>query len=89
MTKAKETSDQAERTKLYEETQVIFKEEAPWADDRPLARCRADEQEGVRAICMSPLGDFTTSTASTSPSKLDDLSGAPRPPRFLSTGRPG
>ena len=31
LTKAKVTSDQAERTKLYEEAQVIFKEQAPWA----------------------------------------------------------
>ena len=30
MTKAKETADVAERTKLYEEAQVIFKREAPW-----------------------------------------------------------
>jgi dipeptide transport system substrate-binding protein len=30
MLKAKQTSDVAERTKLYEEAQVIFKEEAPW-----------------------------------------------------------
>ncbi|MHA6345858.1 ABC transporter substrate-binding protein [Roseivivax sp. CAU 1761] len=29
--KAKVTSDQEERTKLYEEAQVIFKEQAPWA----------------------------------------------------------
>ena len=28
---AKQVSDVAERTKLYEEAQVIFKEEAPWA----------------------------------------------------------
>src|SRR5690606_29208043 len=28
---AKVTSDQAERTKLYEEAQVVFKREAPWA----------------------------------------------------------
>jgi dipeptide transport system substrate-binding protein len=28
--KAKLTTDQAERTKLYEQAQVIFKEEAPW-----------------------------------------------------------
>ncbi|MGI9420460.1 MAG: ABC transporter substrate-binding protein [Geminicoccaceae bacterium] len=27
---AKQVSDQAERTKIYEEAQVIFKEEAPW-----------------------------------------------------------
>ncbi len=30
VTKAKETSDQAERTKLYEQAQVVFKREAPW-----------------------------------------------------------
>ena len=28
--KAKRTSDQAERTKLYEQAQVVFKEQAPW-----------------------------------------------------------
>ena len=28
--KAKRTSDQAERTKLYEQAQVIFKEQSPW-----------------------------------------------------------
>jgi dipeptide transport system substrate-binding protein len=28
---AKVVSDQAERTKLYEQAQVIFKEQAPWA----------------------------------------------------------
>jgi dipeptide transport system substrate-binding protein len=30
VTKAKTISDQAERTKLYEQAQVIFKEQAPW-----------------------------------------------------------
>jgi dipeptide transport system substrate-binding protein len=30
VTKAKATADQAERTKLYEQAQVIFHEEAPW-----------------------------------------------------------
>ena len=30
VTKAKTVSDQAERTKLYEQAQVIFKEQAPW-----------------------------------------------------------
>ena len=29
--KAKVVSDKAERTKLYEEAQVVFKEQAPWA----------------------------------------------------------
>ena len=27
---AKRTADQAERTRLYEEAQVVFKEQAPW-----------------------------------------------------------
>jgi len=31
LVKAKQTSDMAERTKLYEEAQVVFKREAPWA----------------------------------------------------------
>lgn len=31
LVKAKQTSDIAERTKLYEEAQVVFKREAPWA----------------------------------------------------------
>jgi dipeptide transport system substrate-binding protein len=30
VTKAKETSDQAERAKLYEQAQAVFKAEAPW-----------------------------------------------------------
>jgi dipeptide transport system substrate-binding protein len=30
LVEAKRTSDQAERTRLYEEAQVVFKEEAPW-----------------------------------------------------------
>ena len=29
--KAKVTADQAERTKLYEEAQLVFKRENPWA----------------------------------------------------------
>ncbi|WP_316859879.1 ABC transporter substrate-binding protein [uncultured Cohaesibacter sp.] len=31
LVKAKQTTDMAERTKLYEEAQVVFKREAPWA----------------------------------------------------------
>ena len=31
MQKAKQISDQAERTAIYEEAQIIFKQEAPWA----------------------------------------------------------
>jgi dipeptide transport system substrate-binding protein len=29
--KAKQTADVGERTKLYEQAQVVFKREAPWA----------------------------------------------------------
>ena len=46
--KAKGTSDQAERTKLYEQAQVIFKEQAPWATIAHSLADRADEQEGER-----------------------------------------
>ena len=31
LVKAKQISDVAERTKLYEQAQLIFKEEAPWS----------------------------------------------------------
>ena len=31
ITKARATADKAERTKLYEEAQVVFKDQAPWA----------------------------------------------------------
>ncbi len=45
VTKAKETADQAERTKLYEEAQVVSEREAPWDTlDHSLGR-RADAQE--------------------------------------------
>ena len=30
LVQAKQTADVAERTRLYEEAQVVFKEEAPW-----------------------------------------------------------
>ena len=46
--KAKRSSDQAERTKLYEQAQVILHQEAPWASDRPLGGVHADAQEGHR-----------------------------------------
>ena len=55
VTKAKEASDQAERTKLYEEAQVVFKEQAPWATIAhstvfmPLAK-------NVTGYKMDPLG---------------------------------
>jgi len=58
VTKAKETSDQAERTKLYEEAQVVFKREAPWATlDHSLAIVPMRKE--VEGFVQSPLGDFT------------------------------
>lgn len=56
--KAKVTSDQAERTKLYEQAQVIFKKEAPWATiDHSLSV--VPMRKGVTGFTQSPLGDFT------------------------------
>ena len=58
LAKAKATADVAERTKLYEQAQVIFKDQAPWATlDHstqyvPMAK-------NVTGFTMSPLGDFT------------------------------
>jgi dipeptide transport system substrate-binding protein len=58
LSKAKATSDQAERTKLYEEAQVIFKDQAPWAT---LAHSTqyVPMAKNVDGFVMSPLGDFT------------------------------
>ena len=57
VTKAKETSDVAERTKLYEQAQVIFKKEAPWATiDHSLAVVPMRKE--VTGFVQSPLGDF-------------------------------
>ncbi len=56
--KAKVTSDQAERTKLYEEAQVVFKREAPWATlDHSLSVVPMRKE--VSGFVQSPLGDFT------------------------------
>ena len=56
--KAKVTSDKAERTKLYEEAQVIFKREAPWATlDHSLSVVPMRKE--VSGFVQSPLGDFT------------------------------
>ena len=56
--KAKETSDPAERTKLYEEAQVVFKREAPWATlDHSLSIVPMRKE--VTGFVQSPLGDFT------------------------------
>jgi dipeptide transport system substrate-binding protein len=56
--KAKVTSDQAERTKLYEQAQAVFKKDAPWATiDHSLAV--VPMRKGVTGFTQSPLGDFT------------------------------
>ncbi|MDF1621242.1 ABC transporter substrate-binding protein [Pseudothioclava nitratireducens] len=61
ISQAKQTSDPAERTRLYEEAQVIFKDQAPWATIAhstqyvPMAK-------NVEGFMMSPLGDFTFET---------------------------
>lgn len=58
LAKAKAASDPDERTKLYEQAQAIFKDQAPWATlDHstqyvPMAK-------NVTGFTMSPLGDYT------------------------------
>jgi len=61
LAKAKVTSDQAERTKLYEEAQVIFKDQAPWAT---LAHSTqyVPMSSKVTGFVQSPLGDFVFDT---------------------------
>ncbi len=57
VTKAKEASNQEERTKLYEEAQVVFKKNAPWATlDHSLSI--VPMRKGVEGFHQSPLGDF-------------------------------
>ena len=65
---AKVTADQAERTKLYEEAQVVFKREAPWAtlDHSLVVMPMSKKVSGYRAWTRSA---SIASTASTSPSK--------------------
>ncbi len=52
---AKKTSDQAERTKLYEEAQVIFKREAPWFTVAHSVQFRPVRKEVV-GFKIHPLG---------------------------------
>jgi len=61
VTKAQEETDVAERTKLYEQAQVVFKREAPWATlDHSLAI--VPMRKAVEGFVQSPLGDFTFDT---------------------------
>jgi dipeptide transport system substrate-binding protein len=54
---AKQTTDVAERTRLYEEAQVVFKREAPWVTlDHSLAVVPMRKE--VTGFVQSPLGDF-------------------------------
>lgn len=51
----------AERTRLYEEAQVIFKDRAPWATlDHSTQYVPMSTK--VSGFVMSPLGDFTFAT---------------------------
>jgi dipeptide transport system substrate-binding protein len=56
--KAQVTSDQAERTKLYEQAQVIFKEQDPWIT---IAHSLATVpmSKGVTGFKIDPLGHFS------------------------------
>ena len=53
--KAKQTANVAERTKLYEQAQVVFKREAPWV---PMAHSVVYQPmlQNVEGFKMSPLG---------------------------------
>ena len=54
---AKTITEQAERAKLYEEAQVVFKREAPWATiDHSLSVVPMRKE--VEGFVQSPLGDF-------------------------------
>jgi len=52
---AKQTSDQAERTKLYKKAQVIFKQEAPWYTIAHSVQFRPVRKE-VKNFKIHPLG---------------------------------
>ncbi len=56
--KAKSVSDQAERTKLYEQAQVIFKEEAPWYTIAHSVQLKPVRKEVVD-FKLSPFGRHT------------------------------
>jgi dipeptide transport system substrate-binding protein len=58
VTKAKVTTDQAERTKLYEQAQVIFKEQAPWFTIAHAVQLKPVRKE-VIDFKLSPFGRHT------------------------------
>ncbi|MBP0614369.1 ABC transporter substrate-binding protein [Jiella mangrovi] len=53
--KAKATDDQAERTKLYEQAQVVFKEKAPWLTIDH-SKVFMPMQKSVKGFVQDPLG---------------------------------
>jgi dipeptide transport system substrate-binding protein len=58
VTKAKVTTDQAERTKLYEEAQKIFKDQAPWFTVAHAVQLKPIRKEVVD-FKLSPFGRHT------------------------------
>jgi dipeptide transport system substrate-binding protein len=57
---AKKVTDQAERTKLYEQAQVVFKKEAPWATlDHSVVVMPMSKK--VQGYVMSPFGHHSFS----------------------------
>lgn len=58
ITKARETSDEAERTKLYEQAQVVFKEQAPW-DTIAHSTQYVPMRSNVTGFTVSPFGAYT------------------------------
>ena len=56
--KAKTINDQAERTKLYEQAQVIFKEQAPWFTIAHAVQLKPVRKEVVD-FKLSPFGRHT------------------------------
>ena len=58
---AKVTADPAERTKLYEQAQVVFKDQAPWLTIAHSTQY-VPMSTKVSGFQMSPLGDFTFET---------------------------
>ena len=58
LAKAKASSDHDERVKLYEDAQVIFKKDAPWATLAHSTQYVPMRKE-VTGFVQSPLGDYT------------------------------
>ncbi|RJE79709.1 ABC transporter substrate-binding protein [Paracoccus sp. JM45] len=58
---AKVTSDQAERTAIYEQAQEVFKDQAPWFTIAHSTQY-VPMSNKVSGFVMSPLGDFTFET---------------------------